>query len=505
MRTDVRHLNGIDHMFWALETDTTTGVMGGLIRFEPTLARDRPDAAFVRTRIGERLAHLPPLRWRMATVPLGLDHSYLAETQRIDLDHHVRTVQLPAPGGDAELAAEVARLMGQPLDTGRPLWELIVLDGLADGSVAHLLRVHHVVLDGGSMPVLIDLLSDSPVHPVDAGWHAAERVEPIFGSAELLARGVLANLTRPLEIMKFAGTMTAWYARRLRRDTATTFPAVLTRLTPGELARPAAAILNVRQKIAGAPLIMPLVPKLRAPSTPFNKPVTSKRAVAYTDLGVARMKAIGKPSGCTLNDVVVALCAGALRRYLDDHGGAPAKPLILCVPVGLRDPKEPFRWANDVSMLFCEFPTHLADPRQRLEFARRSVKEAKANLDQMPMEHYQQASEFVPPQTFAIPAKIMGRLPRWVPTPAPWNVVVSNVRGPAQDVHVGGHRITGIWPTSFLSPVGGVNITLQSYVDRVDFAVVACGDHVDDLDSLVDHLHAELAVLEELAGVPLPG
>lgn len=156
-------------------------------------------------------------------------------------------------------------------------------------------------------------------------------------------------------------------------------------------------------------------------------------------------------------------------------------------------------------MIFCEFPTHLADPQQRLEFARKSVKEAKANLDEMPMEHYQQAAKFLAPQTFAIPAKIMSRLPGWVPSPATWNVVVSNVRGPARDIHLGGNRIAGIWPTSFLSPVGGVNITLQSYVDRVDFAIVACGDHVDEIDSLVDYLHAELEVLADIAGLPTTG
>lgn len=495
----MKHLNGIDHMFWALETNTTTGVLGGLIRFDPPEDDRRPDEAFMRDRIAERIGMIPPLRWRMIEMPVGLGHGYLADTQRIDLHHHIRTSRLPSPGTDEQLTAEIARLMELPLDKTRPLWELIVFEGLQDGSIAHLLRTHHVVLDGGSMPVLMDLIADEPINQTDPSWAATERIEPAGGSAEMLARGLASTIAQPVHLIKLTATLVGWYGKRLKRDLGTTFPAAIVRMLPGELAKPGAALINLRQKAAGRPLVQPLVPRLRAPSTPFNQKVTSRRAVVYADLSLAELKGIGKPLGFTLNDVVVAMCAGALRRYLEDHGGVPKKPLILCVPVGLRDPKEPFRWANDISMIFCEFPTHLEDPKKRLEFAQRSVKDAKANLDEMPMEHYEQTARFISPQTFAIPSKIMSRMPRWVPSPATWNVVVSNVRGPAKDIHYAGNRIRGIWPTSFLSPVGGINITLQSYVDRVDFGIVACGDHIDDIETVVDAMKDELEVLKGIA------
>ncbi len=500
----MRHLNGVDHMFLSLETATTTGVMGGLIRFDAPSGPDehagrRPDAAFMRSRIQDRLADLPPLRWRLVRVPLGLDHAYLADSRRVDLDVHVRTVQLPSPGTDEQLADEVGRLMSHPLAAGRPLWELVVIDGLADGSIVHLFRMHHVVIDGGSMPVLFDLLSDTPLIEPDPSWRPSAQTEPRAGGTEMLVRGLVSGATRPVRMAGLGLKLAAWGVRNTRRDAGASLPAVLTRLTPGNLATPAAAVLNRLPGRDPAAKVKPLLPKLFGPATVFNQRMTAGRRVAFSDLSLAELKAAGKPFGATLNDVVLAICAGALRRYLQENGGLPEKPLMLCVPVGLRDPQAPFRWANDISMVFTEFPTHLADPLARLEFAGRGVKEARANLDRMPMQYYEQAAAFMPEQFFSIPAKLMAVLPAWVPGPATWNVVVSNVRGPAKDLHFAGNRITGIWPVSFLSPVGGVNITLQSYTDRVDFAVVACADHVGELDSLVGYLFEELETLKEIA------
>lgn len=494
----MKQLNGVDSMFLALDSQTTSGYIGGLIVFDPPADGGRgPDAAFMRERLADRLDVLPPLRWERVRVPLRLDHDYLAETARVDVHAHVRTVRLPAPGTRAQLAGEVARLMGTALQEGRPLWDLWVIEGLETGGIAHLLRMHHAVLDGGSMPVLIDLLSDDPTTEVDPGWRRPARSEPVGGRAEMLARGLYGAVARPFRMAGFAVTMTRWYAGRARRDAATTLPAVLTRLTPGALATPAAALLNIRQRRAGAPEVQPLVPTLRAPATPFNQRVTAQRHFTFTDLPLAELKAVGRAVGATLNDVVTAIAAGALRRYLADHGGVPDRPLIVCIPVGLRDAGEPFRWGNDVSMIFTPLPTHLDDPLERLEFASRAVRAAKANFDEMPVEHLRSAARFVPEAAFRIPAAILDAAPSWVPSPAPWNVVISNVRGPGVARHLAGARVEGIWPASFLSAVGGVNITLQSYVDRVDFGIVACREHVDEIDSLAGHLAEELALLQE--------
>lgn len=494
----MKHLNGLDHMFLSLDTATTNGMLGGLVIFEPVAEGERgPDAAFMRERIQDRLDMLPPLRWRHAEVPLELDHDYLAEVDRLDLFAHIHTISLPAPGTQQQLAAEVSRLMSTPLQTGRPLWDLYVIDGLEDGGTAHLLRIHHGVVDGGSMPVLWDLLADEPTEPLTPKWPRPPVGENLGGTPEMLVRGLVGAALRPVRMVGFQAKMTGWLVSRLRRDAGTTLPAMVARMVPGELSAPLSALVNVRQRRAGAPVVQPLIPTLRPPATPFNQKVTSRRTFVFTELPLADLKRLGKSIGGSLNDAVLAVCAGAVREYLEGHGGAPDRPLIVCVPVGLRRPDEEFRWGNQVSMIFAPLPTHLDDPLERLEFAGRAVKTAKANFDEMPVEHLEAASEFLPEAVFAVPAHLMAAAPAWVPTPGSWNVVVSNVRGPSSPAHVAGATVRGYWPASFLSPVGGLNITLQSYTDRVDFGVVACADHVDDLNVFPGLLESSLRKLEE--------
>ncbi|MFP5347854.1 MAG: wax ester/triacylglycerol synthase family O-acyltransferase, partial [Actinomycetes bacterium] len=483
-------------MFLSLETATTNGVLGGLVLFDAAPDGERgPDEAFMRRRITERLDLLPPLRWRRAEVPFELDHDYLVEADRIDVNAHIQTISLPSPGTREQLTDEVSRLMSVALVPGRPLWDLYVIEGLEDGGIAHLLRIHHGVLDGGSMPVLWDFLADEPVASLTPKWPRPVTPEATGGTAEMLVRGLLAAGLRPARFLAFQAEMTGWLIRRLRQDAGTTIPAVIARLTPGELAAPLSALLNLRQRRVGAPEIGPLVPTLRPPATPFGGKVSSRRSFVFADLPLDDFQRVRRTLGATLNDVVLAVCAGAVRRYLQSHGGVPDRPLIVCVPVSLRKRDDEFTWGNRVSMIFAPFPTHLEDPLERVQFARHAVQKAKANFDELPTDHLESASRFLPEAFFAVPAKLMSAAPEWVPTLTSWNVVVSNVRGPAAPAHVAGTRVRGYWPASFLSPNGGLNITLQSYVDRVDFGFVAAREHAEDLDTLPDLLEEALQEL----------
>lgn len=490
----MKQLNGLDTMFMGLDTAVTSGVLGGLVIYDPPAEGTRgPDEAFMRARITERLEVIPPLRWVKVKVPLGMDHDYLAEAHAVDVHAHVHTIQIPEPGTEAELAQEVSRLKSTPLPSDRPLWDYWILEGLADGRSAHLMRIHHGVLDGGSMPILFDLLADEPATEVHPAWRRKPGLEPLLGTAEMAVRGVVANMLRPLRFAAFNLKMTKWAVENIRRDAGTTIPAVFTRLTPGILAKPGAGLINLRQRRADQPEVLPLMPRLKGPATPFNQKVTQRRNFVFTDFSLDELKGAGKPFGATLNDVIVAVCAGAVRRFLTRLGSSVDEPIILCVPVGLRDPKKPFMWGNEVSMIFADFPVHLEDPVERLAYARTAVQKSKANFDMMPLEHLPAASRFMPQQFFSVPSQVMAKLPGWVPSPATWNVIISNVRGPAQPVYVAGSRVQGYWPASFLSPIGGLNITLQSYVDRVDMGIVVCTDHVDDLSPLVTYLHEGVA------------
>ena len=208
----MQQLTALDVMFSSLDTETTNGVLGGLVLHEPAAdGRPAADAAFMRQRFAERLPFLPPLHREVVKVPIGIDHDYLGQPDRIDLLEHIRSISLPAPGTHDQLAAEVSRIMSTSLPTGRPLWDYTVIDGLADGSVAHLLRIHHLVIDGGSMPTLWDALSDEPAAPLEA-WAESTRPQPRFGKGEMLARELGGVVAKPVQFAAFQAKFLAWVA-----------------------------------------------------------------------------------------------------------------------------------------------------------------------------------------------------------------------------------------------------------------------------------------------------
>lgn len=166
-------------------------------------------AARMLQRILDRLDRIPPLRWQLVDVPLGLDYPYWAEVAAVDVDAHVRSVTLPAPGGREQLAAEVARLSALPMAKNRPLWDYYVIDGLDGGQIAHVFRVHHVLVDGGSVPAVMELLSDDP--PDTDGTSAPPRLpEPVGGRLEMLARGVAGTAVRPARFAWFELATLKW-------------------------------------------------------------------------------------------------------------------------------------------------------------------------------------------------------------------------------------------------------------------------------------------------------
>jgi WS/DGAT/MGAT family acyltransferase len=475
---------------------TANGAMGGLVVFERPSSRTAARAAAMVERISERIEHLPFLRWRLARVPLGLDHARWVDTGSIEVADHVRTVNLIKPGTDQQLAAEVAAIMATPLPQDRPMWELVVIEGLKGGRVAHLLRIHHGLIDGSSVPTVLDILSDDPTPGLGFEAHPEHDGDRFTGRVSMLGRGLAASATRPARFLALQAKATGWLVSRIEHDGLVAAPAFAGRLLPGPVGAPFRTVANLRR--GARPEVSSLLPTLRKPAVPINGQIEGERSYAFSDLPLADFKRVGKAYGVTLNDVVVAVVAGSLRRYLEERGGVPEKPLVVCIPASLRTGNEEPAWANHVSMFFAELPTDVADPVERLHAAHTRVKKGKQTFDALPVHLIREASEFIPNALWTVPQRILSKAPSRVPT-SQWNVVVSNVRGPSSPVTVTGATMQGYWPAAFLTMGNGLNITLQSYVDRVDFGFMGATNLTGDLWEMPDHMAAELAELVQAA------
>src|SRR5215210_4389839 len=320
----MQQLTSLDAQFLAIETPRTYGHVGGLAIYDPSTAPGGDVAhADICRLVEERLHLLPPFTRRLVEVPLGLDHPYWIEDPDFDLDFHIRDSAVPPPGDERQLAHTIERIFARPLDRTRPLWELYLIHGLSGGRVALLTKIHHAVVDGVSgneiLGVLLDPSSEGRDIPPPPEGEAGERVP---GELEMLGRGLLGLPRQPVRALR-------------------SLPTALPNLTelPGANAFPAVpqisgAISRLRQ-MAGAdtdPGILE-VTTARAPRTSFNGPVSPHRRFAFGSLPLDSVKRLKNELGITVNDVVVALCATAVRDWLLDRDELPREPLVAMVPV----------------------------------------------------------------------------------------------------------------------------------------------------------------------------
>lgn len=491
----MQKLTGLDEMFLSVDdAGTTNGVMGGLVIYERPANRKAARAAAMVERIEERIEQLPFLRWKLARVPFGLDHARWVDLGNVEVGEHVRTVRLSDPGDDRDLAAEVSAIMSTPLPHDRPLWEVVVIEGLAGGRIAHLMRVHHGLIDGSSVPMVLDILSDDPTPGLGFEAHPGHDGDRFGGRVGMLGRGVVGSAVRPAKFVALQAKTAAWLVSRTKHDGLLAAPAFAGRLLPGPIGAPFRKVANLRRPGSSRPDVNGLVPTMRKPATPINGRVEVERSYAFSDLPLADFKKVGKAYGVTLNDVVIAAVAGSVRRYLENRGGVPEKPLVVCIPASLRTGDEQPYWANHVGMFFAELPTDVADPIERLHAASARVKKGKQTFDALPTHLTREASEFIPNALWSVPQRVMAKLPDRVAT-SQWNLVVSNVRGPSRPVKLTGATIEGYWPAAFLTTGVGLNVTLQSYVDRIDLGFMGAANLTGDLWELPEHMATELAEL----------
>jgi WS/DGAT/MGAT family acyltransferase len=452
----MRLLGPVDAGFATVETRETPMHVGGLLLVRlpegagpdavRALYEDFTSSTEFRPPFDQKLVHPP--EW------LGLPH--WTTDKDFDLEYHVRHSALPRPGRYRELFVLVSRLHGTLLDRSRPLWEYHLIEGLQSGQVALYAKLHHSVMDGiAAMRVLQATLSEDPdgrkPHPWEA---AAARPSRTPSAAEAAARA--------------SGGQLASVGAAVR---------ALTRAFKG------------RDKPSDQRMALPF----EAPRTPLNTRVTGARRFVAQSYALSRVDATRAVFGATVNDIVLAMCGSALRRYLEEYGGGvPAQPLTAMAPVSVR-PKDGDDFGNALSVTFVNLATHLADPVERLRVIQASMRDGRSIIQELSSSEVMLYTALI-----GAPAMAPAVLGLGAVLPAT-NVVISNIPGPRKQMYWNGARLEGMYPVSIVFHGLAVNITVTSYAGSLDFGIVACRRSVPRVQRIIDFLEEALAELEQAA------
>ncbi|MFI5501948.1 wax ester/triacylglycerol synthase family O-acyltransferase [Nocardia asteroides] len=444
---ETEQLTGLDASFLYLETGTQHLHVCALLILDP----GDGDYSFdgLKAELGRRLPLIPHMRRRVHEVPFNLDHPVWVDDPDFDLDYHIRRVGLPEPGGQIALAELIGEIASRPMDRGRPLWEMSVVEGYEDGKVAVICKYHHAAVDGitgtNMMMHLCDL-EPGQTRPEPAPWQPA----PQPGDLELAARALLRMPGK----VGFVG------------------------MVPKTLGMVAGFAQRRRQQQAGMAL------PFSAPRTPFNRAISGHRAVAFTKADLGAIKEIKAAFGVKVNDVVLTVVGGALRRYLETHDDLPERTLIASVPVSVHESTRHTAGINKVSTLFCRLGTDVADPVQRLRQLAEANREAKAEHDLIGADFLQDWSQYAPPNTFRLASRVYSSLKLAERHPVVHNLVVSNVPGPPMPLYFLGVRVDGMYPFGPVFHGAGLTATVLSNCGDLDFGFIACRELVPDIGEL---------------------
>ncbi|HUR84498.1 MAG TPA: wax ester/triacylglycerol synthase family O-acyltransferase [Solirubrobacteraceae bacterium] len=484
----MRQLTSLDSQFLALETPRQSGHVASVAILDTsTTPTGTLTLADIQALILERLPLLPPLRWRLQEVPLGLDYPYWVDDIDFDLDFHVRELALPAPGSDEQLAEQVARIVSRPLDRSKPLWETYVISGLESGNTALLTKIHHALIDGMSgaeiLGLLLDLTPEGREIEVPASWGDNELVPGPLG---MLARGVLGAARYPLRALRSLPSALP----NLEETQFSTIPGAsgLGRLVTR------AQLAVTRQE---AP--QELGERRPAPKTSFSGRVSAHRRFTFGQLSLDDVKTVKTAYGVTVNDVIVSICAGAVRRWLLEHDELPADPLIAQIPVSVRTTEQVGTYGNRIMLMAAPLFTDEADPVVRLQRTHDALGDMKQRHRALPADLLSDANHFIPPAVFSRAARLTFGIATSRPGRPVWNLVISNVPGPQFPLYCAGARLVANYPVSVITDGMGLNITVMSYCGSLDFGIVADREQMPDVANLVGWLRESLAELEQPA------
>ncbi|QXC62460.1 wax ester/triacylglycerol synthase family O-acyltransferase [Aquihabitans sp. G128] len=459
----MKRLTGLDAGFLWMETPSSAMHVSGLAIYDP--AGLHAGGTFgienVRAMVRGRLHLAPPFRQRLVDVPLQLHFPLWIEDPNFSLDNHIRHVAVPAPGGVRELAELAAELNATQLDRSRPLWEMWYIEGLEGGRVATLTKVHHAAIDGASgSEITVALFDLSPevteYPPPDEPWMP----DDVPSDLEMLRYATASLARQPLRVLK-------------------------------ALRRTGRAALNVTSLARGEGSGLAPLP-FTAPATSINGAISARRSVAVSSLSLSDVKRVKNAFGATVNDVVLALCAGALRRYFAERGEDVDGPLLAMVPVSVRSEDQKADMGNQVSSMFTTLATDVADPVARLRSIHEGMQGAKEQHRAIGADTLTDWAEFAAPAVFGRAMRLyarMGLADRHRPV---FNLTISNVPGPPFPLYSAGAKLEANFPLGPIFDGAALNITVMSLEDSLDFGILTCPDVVDDVWSISDGLAASL-------------
>jgi diacylglycerol O-acyltransferase / wax synthase len=454
----MQRLTGLDAFFLYMETPTQPLNVCCILELDTSTMPGGYTYGRFRSALAKRVKALPEFRMKLADNQLNVDHPVWVDDENFELRRHLQRVGVPAPGGRRELAEICGYIAGLPLDRDRPLWEMWVLEGGArTDAVTVMLKVHHAVVDGvAGANLMAQLCTTDPDAPAPQPVGGAGGGNPL----QIAAGGLMGFALRPLRL-------------------ATVVPATILTV--------ARTVLRARE---GRTMAAPF----SAPPTPFNGTVTRYRNVAFSQLDMRDVKRVKDRFGVTINDVVVALCAGVLRRFLLERGELPDTPLVATVPVSVHDKTDrPGR--NHTTWMFCHVESQISDPAERIRKTAARNTAAKDHTAAMGPTLLHDWTQFGGPTMFGTAMRILPRIPHG----RVYNLILSNVPGPKAQLYFLGCKVDAMYPLGPIIGGAGLNITVMSLNGELGVGIIACPDLLRELWDIADEFPAALKELLECA------
>jgi diacylglycerol O-acyltransferase / wax synthase len=477
----MEQLSGLDASFLYLETPTLHMHIAMAMVFDPSTIPEGYSFERMKGLMAERVLRSPVFRRRLIKVPFGLGHPVWVDDPGLDIDYHIRLAAVPGPGGLHQFADLAGDIAGHQLDRARPLWEMWFVEGLGDGRIGLITKMHHSTVDGVSGAELLSVLFDLEPEP---------EPEPDPGP-EAVASGpehpVDGRIPSGLELMRHAVVTRTMHPFEITRD----------------LVRTGYRVFNVRRvrldSQGGTGRNKAALP-LSAPRTSFNAALTRRRSVALSAIGLDDVKRLKNTTGTTVNDVVLAVCTGALRAFLLEGDELPDKPLVAVVPVSVRPGGNSHKGSNQVSSMFVQLPVDLESPLDRLTAIHEGTRGAKEEHNALGPDMLINWAEYSTPNVFTGAARLYSRL-RLADRHRPIaNLVISNVPGPDFPLYLGGAELQSGFPLGPVMDGMGVNITIMSYRGVLYWGIIACPDSIPRVWSLTAGIPLALDELLREAG-----
>jgi diacylglycerol O-acyltransferase / wax synthase len=505
---DGKKLSSLDASFLYLETPEMPMHVGSMAIFR--LPDDYKGDFFedFKAMIVSRLHVAPILKARLEKAPLDIDHPSWVEDDQFDIDRHIFRASLPAPRDRATLERIVGWMHAKLLNRARPLWEFYVFEGMKDNEVGLYSKMHHAAIDGGAGAALTNMIYDiSPVpRKVDPPTRGAKPIQEPRDIAATLLDSYQQLFTQPLDASAAAKNLQL--PRTGRSDIGSIlFDNAMYQIESavrfaGNIPTMVKSVSDVLGKISD-PKSRESLASMVSPPTMLNKSISSERSFAGVSISLSQAKALAKQAGGKLNDVVLALASGVVRRYLRQYGTLPAKSLTAAVPISLREEGNT-EANNQVFGMICSIATHIDDPKARLEaiIAQSTKSKEMSHPLRALMPQVSNISMLGAPIVVQIMALLYSRSDLSDVLPPAANITVSNVPGPRQTLYAAGAELLHIFPVSISTHGQALNITVQSYRDQLDFGFIVGANVIPHVQVMCDMLPEEFAALEAAYAPP---